>query len=486
MLRRNAFFFANAIIIVLILTVYFAIQSSEIAFYRQMAESQAADDVKLTAIDISSSLSNIVTEQRVVSQMMANDMFLKDWCHQEDGSTSGQQVYQLYSYLQEYKNKYGYDVVFFVSDATKNYYYDQGFNKVVDENDDFDSWYFNFLALHQQYDIQIDHDEVNNNQVSMFVNCLVQDKGFKTLGVVGVGRNINGFQRKLAQFEKDYGVKIRLVNVGNAHNSFTGGSGYYSTPADAAIEFGLTEDEICSDVGDEGKVWFDGDKCINIRNNADLNWNIIVQKDMKATIDNIMERVSRRITLIFLFILVYAIVSFSLMRRLNFLSRKHENTDDLTGLYNNKIFREGFERDRKSRRRRKKRGETSLFMLDVDDFKIFNDNFGHLYGNTILKLVADSLSTAVGKNGIVARWGGDEFIGVVYGSEQVTSQLINDVMDKISNENTHKSVTLSAGVVKVDYELNLDKNMNRADEALYASKENGKGQCTVYSEMKKA
>ena len=73
------------------------------------------------------------------------------------------------------------------------------FAKEVDENDDFDSWYFNFLALHQQYDIQIDHDEVNNNQVSMFVNCLVQDKGFKTLGVVGVGRNINGFQRKLAQ-----------------------------------------------------------------------------------------------------------------------------------------------------------------------------------------------------------------------------------------------------------------------------------------------
>ncbi len=484
MLRKNIFFIANSIIIVLILVVFLGVQSSEIAFYKQIAEDRAKDDVNLTAIDISANLTNIVTEQRVVSQMMANDTFLKSWCHQEDGAITGQQVYQLYSYLQEYKIEYDYDVVFFVSDATKNYYYDQGFNKTVDENDEFDAWYFNFLNLRKIYDIQVDHDEVNDNQVSLFVNCLVQDKGFKTLGVVGVGNSIDGLQRKLAKFEDDYDVIIRLVNVGNAHNSFSGGAGYYITPEDAVEIFGISEDSILKDYGDDGYTWSDGDKCITIRRNKDLNWNIIVQKDMSSTINSIMNRFVSRIGIVFIIIFLYAIVSFSLMRRLSILSRKQENTDDLTGLYNNKIFKEGFEKNRKKKRGRK--DEISLFMLDVDDFKSFNDTYGHLYGNSVLRLVAEGLTEAIGKNGVVARWGGDEFIGVIYASEQDSKAILDQVIERVKEEKTHKPVTLSAGVVKVDFSCNLEKNMSMADKALYASKQNGKGQCTLYSEMEKA
>ena len=72
----------------------------------------------------------------------------------------------MYNYLREYKEKYNYDIVFFVSDQTYNYYYDGGLNKVISPDDNFDSWYFNFLDLNQEYDIQIDHDEVNDFSVS--------------------------------------------------------------------------------------------------------------------------------------------------------------------------------------------------------------------------------------------------------------------------------------------------------------------------------
>ena len=477
-IRKNSVLIANFIVLFLILVVYFTIQINEIEFFRQMAYDEAIKDAELTAKDINDSLNGFVIEQRVVSQMMSNDIFLKEWCHEETGETAGQNVYSLYSYLREYKNIYGYDVVFFVSDSTKNYYYDGGFNKTLDENDDFDSWYFNFLTLHQPYDMQVDHDEVNDNQVSLFVNCLVQDKGFQTLGVVGVGNDLNAFQRQVAEYEEEYGVEISVINIGNAHNSFTGGTGYYKTVEDAAKHFGISEEELTQNVGDEGIGLTDGNRCTNIQHNKDLNWNIIVQKDITPRINSIMDRVFRRVGVVVMFIALYMVFSFKVMRRLNHLSRKAENTDDLTGLLNNKIFTESFERERK--KKKNKQMTASLIMLDVDNFKIFNDTYGHLYGNTVLKIVADGLKETIGNKGVAARWGGDEFIGIYFGTPQETLEKMNKLLEEISNLETNKTITCSCGIARVDLEQNLEMNMSRADEALYSSKENGKGQCAIY------
>ncbi|SDB04498.1 diguanylate cyclase (GGDEF) domain-containing protein [Pseudobutyrivibrio sp. YE44] len=477
-IRKNSVFIANFIVLFLILVTYLSIQINEIEFYRQMAYDEAIKDAELTARDINDSLNGFVIEQRVVSQMMSNDMFLKEWCHSETGETAGQNVYSLYSYLREYKNIYGYDVVFFISDSTKNYYYDGGFNKTLDENDDFDSWYFNFLTLHQPYDMQVDHDEVNDNQVSLFVNCLVQDKGFQTLGVVGVGNNMNSFQRQVAEYEKEYGVEISVVNIGNAHNSFKGSTGYYKTAEQVAEQFGVSEEELCQNVGDEGLSLTKDNRCISIQHNNELNWNIIVQKDITNRINSIMDRVIKRFGIVALFIVVYMAFSVTLMRKLNRLNRKAENTDDLTGLLNNKIFSENFERERKKKNH--KQMTVSLFMLDVDDFKIFNDTYGHLYGNTVLKIVADGLKETVENTGVVARWGGDEFIGVYFGSPEETLEKLNSLLEEIKGIETNKTITCSCGIAQVDLSENLEKNMGRADKALYTSKENGKGQCTIY------
>ncbi len=475
MIRKYAFVIANSIIIILIIGVYFGLQLSEITFYKEMATNQAENDVQLTAIDISSTLSRDITEQLVVSKMMAHDLFLRTWCNEETGETAGENVYQLYSYLGQYRADYNYDIVFFVSDATKNYYYNGGFNKVIDENDDFDSWYFNFLDLRQHYDIQVDYDEIND-QTSIFVNCLVQDKGFKTLGVVGVGNNIDEFQKKISKYEEEYGVKICVVKVGDSHNSFNGSGGYYKNPEDAAELMGLSVEDVTRSVGDEGYTWFEDNKCTNIQHNKDLDWNIIVQMDVTPTIDSIMYRTQKRVGVVIVLILFYTLISFTLMARLSSISRKVENTDELTGLYNNKIFKEMFAKHRK----RFKNKEVSLFMLDVDDFKIFNDSYGHLYGNTVLKMVADSLKECIGKDGIAARWGGDEFIGVIFASPQEAKQMLDCVADRIKAMETHRPITCSIGVAKVDFHMNLENNIARADEALYVSKEKGKSQCNIY------
>ena len=418
MIKKYAFVIVNFIIIIFIIGVYLIVQVGELSFYKEMAHNQAINDTKLTAGDINSQLSSIASEQIIASQMMAHDMFLREWCHNENGDKTGEQAYQLYSYLMEYQLNYGYDCVFFVSDATKNFYYNGGFHKTLDPNDEYDSWYSGFIGKLSQYDTQVDTDELNNDKVSLFVNCLVQDKGFKTLGVVGISRNIEGFQKKIEQLENEYDVKMCVVNVAETYNSYDGSFGYYMKPEEAAEFMGLSVEQVTQKVGvGESYTWFNGDICYDVIYNSDLGWNIIVQKDISETIESIMSRTYQRTGVMIVLVIIYTIMSFTLLARLNAFSRRAENVDDLTGLYNNKVFKELFE---KGKRRRFNGKETSLVMIDVDNFKIFNDSYGHLYGNSILKLVAEVFKNCVGREGIVARWGGDEFIGVVYASAEET------------------------------------------------------------------
>ena len=131
MKKTNYSVIANIVIVILIVVVFMGIQFNEFSFYKETARNQALNDVKLTSIDIKSRITNISSEQRVASQMMANDIFLKAWYEEETSDPSSEHAKYLYEYLDEYKNKYDYDVVFFVSDKTYNYYYDGGLNKVI-------------------------------------------------------------------------------------------------------------------------------------------------------------------------------------------------------------------------------------------------------------------------------------------------------------------------------------------------------------------
>ena len=226
MLKRHGFKIFGIFIIVTLLLIFTVIRVNEGSYFQELAVNQAVNDVELTALDLNSQITNISTEQRVVSQMMANDIFLKEWCEDETSDAGTEHAQFLYSYLKAYQEKYDYDVVFFVSNNTYNYYYNDGLNKVISPDDDFDAWYFNFLDLNQEYDIQIDHDEVNDYSVSLFVNCIVEDNEGNTLGVVGAGQEIDDFESSVEYLMNNLDVSTGVVNIGNAHNSFTGSSGH--------------------------------------------------------------------------------------------------------------------------------------------------------------------------------------------------------------------------------------------------------------------
>lgn len=130
----------------------------------------------------------------------------------------------------------------------------------------------------------------------------------------------------------------------------------------------------------------------------------------------------------------------------------------------------------------------ALFVLDIDDFKSVNDTYGHLYGDAVIAKTAEILKETIGDEGIVGRYGGDEFFAFSYTAD---SKKIAQIGNKI-NENMKtvrmpddKSITCSVGIAlgTVCKEHPAYKDMFvYADKALYRVKSSGKAHWVIYDE----
>ena len=162
-------------------------------------------------------------------------------------------------------------------------------------------------------------------------------------------------------------------------------------------------------------------------------------------------------------------------------------TDSLTGLANRRAFQESLQADI----HRMQRDNTCmiLMMIDVDFFKSYNDIYGHAAGDECLRRIAAALKDQTGRaEDMVARWGGEEFIALLYGStldggRQIAQRMLHAVRDlHIEHTGSPKGiVTVSIGMAEAESvsENQLNLWIQRADRALYRSKHAGKDRFTV-------
>ena len=161
--------------------------------------------------------------------------------------------------------------------------------------------------------------------------------------------------------------------------------------------------------------------------------------------------------------------------------RAESLTDPLTGLGNRKYFDRMIKTAIASSL---STGEPlSLLMFDIDHFKSFNDSYGHLTGDQVLRLVGMSLKHAVKKQDITARYGGEEFAILLPNATlrqalTVADQIRHRVMDKeLKKKSTGEilgRVTVSVGISLLKPDDDTDTLIERADACLYAAKRNGR------------
>lgn len=157
-------------------------------------------------------------------------------------------------------------------------------------------------------------------------------------------------------------------------------------------------------------------------------------------------------------------------------------TDGLTGLFNRRIF--DLQLLRLLNLSHHQNSSLALLMVDVDNFKKFNDTFGHDQGDIVLQQVSLLLTQAARKSDYVCRYGGEEFTIILPDTGLETA---NNIAERIrsqieSKEFNGNTVTVSVGVSVYNGEENLDVNnlFKRADSALYQAKQSGRNQVAVY------
>jgi diguanylate cyclase len=161
--------------------------------------------------------------------------------------------------------------------------------------------------------------------------------------------------------------------------------------------------------------------------------------------------------------------------------RAESLTDPLTGLGNRKYFDRAVE-DAVALAI-KEGGPLSLLMFDIDHFKSFNDNYGHLTGDQVLRLVAMSLRQTIKGQDITARYGGEEFAVVLPNTAMRQALTVADHIRRavMAKELKKKStgeilgrVTISVGVSILRPGDDTDSLIERADACLYAAKRSGR------------
>jgi diguanylate cyclase len=161
--------------------------------------------------------------------------------------------------------------------------------------------------------------------------------------------------------------------------------------------------------------------------------------------------------------------------------RAESLTDPLTGLGNRKYFDRSIDSAVQSALAS---GEPlSLLMFDIDHFKSFNDSYGHLTGDQVLRLVGMSLKQTIKGQDITARYGGEEFAVVLPNTglrqaltvaDHIRRAVMSKELKKKSTGEILGRVTISVGVSILKPGDDTDSLIERADACLYAAKRNGR------------
>ena len=153
--------------------------------------------------------------------------------------------------------------------------------------------------------------------------------------------------------------------------------------------------------------------------------------------------------------------------------RRLSVTDDLTGLYNHRHFFKTLEAE--LARLKRQRTSLSLMMFDLDSFKSYNDLYGHLEGDKVLRKIGEIVSHSIRYNVDSGyRYGGDEFAVLLIGASVDQATVIAErIRSLIEQSEFRKKTTVSIGLSEYRDPLDLEEFVKSADDAMYIAKHSG-------------
>ncbi len=458
-----------------------SIVGSVINYHKNVRDTQA----QLQSTSLPLSVDNIYTEvqQRMiepllVSSLMSHDTFLRDWIMGGETDING-----IVRYLAEIQRKYNVFTTFLVSDKTKNYYHSKGLIDVVNKENSADAWYFRFKEQHEPYEINLDYNANISDSLIMFINYKVMDYKKEMIGATGVGVKILNIEDMLSSFKSKYKYDVYFVGQNGEITLF---SKELNKRGNIANIEGLKD--IKGAIFKGGQTQFeykdkDSEYLLNTKYIEKLKLYLFVEINKKEYIGELKKTFYANLTIS---LLVTILVTLIIVYTINIYQKQlveMASEDSLTGLANRRKFNELFEKFYKLYH--KGVNKLTLVLIDIDDFKKVNDDFGHLVGDQVLIRMAEILRAELRNSDMITRWGGEEFalllIDVELEDTTKISQKVCDTVreDEVLKELLGRQLTVSIGLGELSSLESQDGLVHKVDSALYEAKRTGKNQVVL-------
>jgi len=441
------------------------------------------NELPLTGDNIYSEIQRDLLPPIFIASIMATDTFLRDWVIQ--GEMGKEKITR---YLGEIKNKYNTFSSFFVSEASKKYYFSEGILKTVSQKEARDDWYFHIRSLASDYEINVDHDMASKDTMTIFINHKVHDYEGNYIGATGVGLSIHAVKKRIDTYQKRYRRTI----------FFTDKNGMVTLHGEnfpGALKNIFDIKEMANHKGEilKGKLlsfqYKENGETVYINNRyiPEFDWYLFVEQRG----DEAIQKIGHTLILNLLFSLVITVLILILtnMTISSYQKRltKIASTDKLTGIYNRRAFDIIIDQALKDVERNQK--HLSLILFDIDHFKKVNDTYGHLAGDCMVQKVVETAIHAIRNNDVICRWGGDEFLIILkecgLKDAMTTAEKIRKEI-KINPaiyQETSIFSTISLGVTEYTRDDTQDSLLNRVDRALYEAKAGGRNRSETAPEQ---
>lgn len=467
----------NLIISLIIISGYLSTVLINFRTYGEIIRDDIRNISRLTSANIYSEIDNELIKPIYVSLTMANDSFLKNWLEQEQTAPDSQHLSELQDYLNGIKVKYEYDSVFMVSEQTKYYYYYEGINKTISQEDGHDMWYYSFVDKNVSYNLDVDQDQVANNALTIFINCRIEDADSNLMGVVGVGIKMDEIQGLLNSFGEEFHLDAFLISPdgtvqAHSQSDKIENMNYFDDPSVSGLKNSILDSGVSFQTFEFNRGNHDG--YLITKYIEEFDWYLVVEKDAAVLNTTFEEQFKSDLIIVGVVLLILLVFSSVMINSFKAKLTSISRTDELTQLPNRRAFNEQLGAALKQHQ---KSGQVfCVFVFDIDGFKSINDQFGHLAGDKVITEAGRLAQDRLGPSVTLVRWGGDEFAGIIYDQVDYAEKLCSDLVFYTGGHGNigGHGISLSIGLTEVKPDDTFDSVITRADLGLYEAKKSGK------------
>lgn len=431
------------------------------------------NELPLTSNNIYSEIQASLLRPIYISSLMANDTFLKDWMI--DGE---QDITKISKYLAEIRNRYNVSSAFVVSNNSHKYYYHKGILKIISENVPKDSWFFSMEAHPDDYRVDVDANEANRNNLTIFVNHKLYDYKGDFLGVTGLGLDMVSVGELIERYKQDFRRNIYFVDRSGQIKSHTDQSLIDHMNIRFMEGIGTVAEELLNN--DNGFLLYDlhnDNMLLSYRYIKELDWFLLVEQPKSEALRPIRQALILNLAISAGITLIVLLISGFAAHRFHHSLEALAKIDKLTGLYNRQYFDALYLQAINNVGRHTE--TLALALFDIDNLKQINDRLGHLEGDKLLQSVALQVKKHMRKSDAVARWGGDEFV-ILFQDCNASSAIAlmdrirQDIQNTLNQSNDETAISISVGVAEYAKGDTTETLLTRADERLYQAKNTGR------------